>query len=218
GRHEDRLRPVRGRARRNQHRDAAGPGDVPRRDRARVHGRGQLDRPRPGRGNGVHPVPRRLRDADRAELRREAPRRHVRDRLAVRDRAADRHRHRAGAELLHPERSVRCDAGGGRHSAHHARHGRRRLCPQQGPQGLDAAAVVHRPRLRRPLVRAADLLQRRQPDPQRGHRDRLVAAHRRELQLPAQARHGRRRGLDRDRHLRLDRQHLPLAAEPLQRL
>ena len=32
---------------------------------------------------------------------------------------------------------------------------------------MDAAAVVHHPRARRRLVRDADLLERRQPDPQR---------------------------------------------------
>ena len=62
----------------------------------------------------------------------------------------------------------------------------------------------------------AAVLQRRQPDPQRDHRDRLGAAHRRRLQLPAQARHRRRRDLAGDRDLRLDHQHLPVAAEPVQ--
>jgi len=74
------------------------------------------------------------------------------------------------------------------------------------------------PRPRRRVVRAADLLQRRQPDHQRGDRDRLGAADHGRLQLPAKARHRERRGVAGDGHLRVDREHLPVVAEHLRRL
>ena len=141
------LRPREG-SRRGLHRPAAGPGPLPRRDRARLLRARDLPRPRPRARHRADHLLRRLRDAAGLLVRRRAlPGRPVRDGLAVRDGDRDRARARAGHRLLRDGRGGGADAGGRRHR----RDGRRAPArsasrSRQDLARVDAAAVADRVR------------------------------------------------------------------------
>ena len=208
------------RARASEVADAARPGHVPRRDRARLHDGRRAHRPGPVAGHRVHPLPRRLR------------------------RCCSRRPSAASASASARSRSAGCTAialllglGIGPTIGYFLENDGTVITQAAGctaliTLGMGAGGFAMSKDLAawmRPLsflilglvvVSFAMLIFSSGGNPilSAAIGDRLGAADHGRLQLPAQARHEGRRGLARDRHLRLDREHLPVAAEHLRQL